>query len=65
MGTKAESRQIESVSLMFPQDRNLHGKVFGGILMRLVRFLLSPVVFTLTETQGVRVVFHECGYLCI
>jgi len=27
--------QIESVQLMFPQDRNLHGKVFGGILMRL------------------------------
>ena len=21
---------------MFPQDRNLHGKVFGGILMRMV-----------------------------
>jgi acyl-coenzyme A thioesterase 9 len=28
--------QLESVQLMFPQDRNLHGKVFGGILMRLV-----------------------------
>jgi acyl-coenzyme A thioesterase 9 len=29
-------QQIQSVQLMFPQDRNLHGKVFGGILMRLV-----------------------------
>lgn len=29
-------KQIESVQLMFPQDRNLHGKVFGGILMRMV-----------------------------
>ncbi|KAL7423786.1 hypothetical protein Q5752_001370 [Cryptotrichosporon argae] len=27
--------EVESVQLMFPQDRNLHGKVFGGILMRL------------------------------
>ncbi|ORY21849.1 HotDog domain-containing protein [Naematelia encephala] len=27
--------ELESVQLMFPQDRNLHGKVFGGILMRL------------------------------
>ena len=27
--------EMESVQLMFPQDRNLHGKVFGGILMRL------------------------------
>ncbi|KAL1406182.1 hypothetical protein Q8F55_007870 [Vanrija albida] len=27
--------EIESVQLMFPQDRNLHGKVFGGILMRM------------------------------
>ncbi|WVQ85620.1 hypothetical protein IAT38_007786 [Cryptococcus sp. DSM 104549] len=26
--------QVETVQLMFPQDRNLHGKVFGGILMR-------------------------------
>jgi acyl-coenzyme A thioesterase 9 len=33
--------QIESVQLMFPQDRNLHGKVFGGILMRMVSGLLS------------------------
>lgn len=24
----------ESVQLMFPQERNLHGKVFGGFLMR-------------------------------
>ncbi|ODO11920.1 hypothetical protein I350_00704 [Cryptococcus amylolentus CBS 6273] len=27
--------EIETVQLMHPQDRNLHGKVFGGILMRL------------------------------
>ncbi|AAW42493.1 hypothetical protein CNBC1390 [Cryptococcus deneoformans B-3501A] len=27
--------KIETVQLMHPQDRNLHGKVFGGILMRL------------------------------
>ena len=26
---------------MFPLDRNLHGKVFGGILMRLVSLLFS------------------------
>lgn len=24
----------QSVQLMFPQERNLHGKVFGGFLMR-------------------------------
>ena len=30
------TKKIESVQLMFPQDRNLHGKVFGGFLMRLV-----------------------------
>lgn len=29
---------------MFPQDRNLHGKVFGGILMRLVSFQSRYVV---------------------
>ena len=28
--------EMQSVKLMFPQDRNLHGKVFGGILMRSV-----------------------------
>lgn len=28
--------QIEKVELMFPQERNLHGKVFGGFLMRMV-----------------------------
>ncbi|WVQ62408.1 uncharacterized protein L199_000548 [Kwoniella botswanensis] len=30
--------EIQTVQLMFPQDRNLHGKVFGGILMRLLCF---------------------------
>ncbi|KIR56087.1 thioesterase [Cryptococcus gattii Ru294] len=30
-----EDTEIETVQLMHPQDRNLHGKVFGGILMRL------------------------------
>ena len=30
--------EVSSVQLMFPQDRNLHGKVFGGILMRMVRW---------------------------
>lgn len=35
------SLQIETVQLMHPQDRNLHGKVFGGILMRLVRLHLA------------------------
>lgn len=32
---EALTLQIQSVQLMFPQDRNLHGKVFGGILMRM------------------------------
>ncbi|WWD18067.1 hypothetical protein CI109_102514 [Kwoniella shandongensis] len=30
--------EMETVQLMHPQDRNLHGKVFGGILMRLLCF---------------------------
>ncbi|WVF70751.1 hypothetical protein IAT40_005545 [Kwoniella sp. CBS 6097] len=30
--------ELETVQLMFPQDRNLHGKVFGGILMRQLCF---------------------------
>nr|XP_019049001.1 thioesterase [Kwoniella bestiolae CBS 10118]OCF27931.1 thioesterase [Kwoniella bestiolae CBS 10118] len=30
-----QDTEIQTVQLMFPQDRNLHGKVFGGILMRL------------------------------
>ncbi|WWC86043.1 uncharacterized protein L201_000914 [Kwoniella dendrophila CBS 6074] len=30
--------ELQTVQLMFPQDRNLHGKVFGGILMRLLCF---------------------------
>lgn len=34
--TTSTDLQVESVQLMFPQDRNLHGKVFGGFLMRLV-----------------------------
>ncbi|WVO13142.1 hypothetical protein L204_100754 [Cryptococcus depauperatus] len=33
---KMKDTEIETVQLMHPQDRNLHGKVFGGILMRLV-----------------------------
>jgi acyl-coenzyme A thioesterase 9 len=35
------NKQIESVQLMFPQDRNLHGKVFGGFLMRLALYVHS------------------------
>lgn len=27
--------EMQSVQLMFPQERNLHGKVFGGYLMRM------------------------------
>jgi acyl-coenzyme A thioesterase 9 len=29
--------ELSSVNLIQPQDRNLHGKAFGGLLMRLVR----------------------------
>ena len=32
----------QTVQLMFPQDRNPHGKVFGGILMRLVGLSYTP-----------------------
>ncbi|WVR05715.1 hypothetical protein IAU60_002739 [Kwoniella sp. DSM 27419] len=35
--------EMESVQLMFPQDRNLHGKVFGGILMRLLCFTNASI----------------------
>lgn len=28
--------KLENVTLVQPQERNLHGKVFGGHLMRLV-----------------------------
>lgn len=41
------SLQIETVQLMHPQDRNLHGKVFGGILMRLVRLRLAFLLIML------------------
>ncbi|KZO90057.1 Thioesterase/thiol ester dehydrase-isomerase [Calocera viscosa TUFC12733] len=30
-----EDTMLESCQVMFPQDRNVHGKVFGGYLMRL------------------------------
>jgi len=30
-----EDTVLESCQVMFPQDRNVHGKVFGGYLMRL------------------------------
>ncbi|KZT61476.1 Thioesterase/thiol ester dehydrase-isomerase [Calocera cornea HHB12733] len=30
-----EDTVVESCQVMFPQDRNVHGKVFGGYLMRL------------------------------
>lgn len=26
--------EMSSVQIMFPQERNLHGNVFGGFLMR-------------------------------
>jgi acyl-coenzyme A thioesterase 9 len=29
---------IQNVAIMFPQERNLHGKVFGGYLMRMVSY---------------------------
>ncbi|KAK4684079.1 acyl-coenzyme A thioesterase 9, partial [Tremellales sp. Uapishka_1] len=48
--------KIESVQLMFPQDRNLHGKVFGGILMRLV----SELSNTRTQLKGFIQAFELC-----
>nr|XP_019014755.1 thioesterase [Kwoniella pini CBS 10737]OCF53536.1 thioesterase [Kwoniella pini CBS 10737] len=41
-----QDTEIQTVQLMFPQDRNLHGKVFGGILMRLVLITPSELCFT-------------------
>ncbi|KAK8865753.1 hypothetical protein IAR55_000900 [Kwoniella newhampshirensis] len=35
---RMKDTEMETVQLMHPQDRNLHGKVFGGILMRLLCF---------------------------
>jgi acyl-coenzyme A thioesterase 9 len=33
---KVADTEIDNVAIMFPQERNLHGKVFGGFLMRMV-----------------------------
>ncbi|WRT63950.1 uncharacterized protein IL334_000877 [Kwoniella shivajii] len=41
-----QDTEIQTVQLMFPQDRNLHGKVFGGILMRLVSENPAELCFT-------------------
>lgn len=47
---------------MFPQDRNLHGKAFGGILMRLALFVrrLSSTKKKLTPQ---RAVLHQRRHL--
>ena len=31
---KMKDTEMSSVQIMFPQERNLHGNVFGGFLMR-------------------------------
>ncbi|OXB38575.1 thioesterase family protein [Cryptococcus neoformans] len=41
--------EIETVQLMHPQDRNIHGKVFGGILMRLAFELCFTNVFLFAQ----------------
>jgi acyl-coenzyme A thioesterase 9 len=40
----------ESVQLMFPQERNLHGKVFGGFLMRQAYELCFTTAATFAHT---------------
>lgn len=51
--------KIESVQLMFPQDRNLHGKVFGGILMRTVS-VCDTGCSTGAETPSRPCEFSQC-----
>ncbi|KAI8927922.1 HotDog domain-containing protein [Entophlyctis helioformis] len=64
----------ESLTVCMPQDRNLHGKIFGGYLMRLafelayanaLIFAKSPIVFVALDDITFRLPVNIGSLLCL
>ncbi|EJU01817.1 Thioesterase/thiol ester dehydrase-isomerase [Dacryopinax primogenitus] len=53
-----EDTALESCQVMFPQDRNVHGKVFGGYLMKLAYELAFATASQHTQKRTL-------GFLCL